>query len=84
MNTVTLELTGRDPIVSRDGRPFGSFGGARGNRMRSVAWPLPSVVAGSFRTALGKAAGPSCLAYSKTETFFYRPRLSRFLCWFAG
>ena len=48
-----LELTCRDPIVARDGRPFGA---GQGNRMRSVGWPLPSVVAGSLRTALGKAA----------------------------
>ena len=57
MSDVTLMLTARDPVVSRDGRPFGSTGGARGNRMRPVAWPLPSVVAGSLRTTLGKAAG---------------------------
>ncbi|RMH34847.1 MAG: hypothetical protein D6690_09820 [Nitrospirae bacterium] len=47
-----LELTCRDPLVSRDGRPFGM---EQGNRMRGLAWLLPSVVAGSFRTALVKA-----------------------------
>ncbi|HEX8204198.1 MAG TPA: type III-B CRISPR module-associated Cmr3 family protein [Isosphaeraceae bacterium] len=52
MTEVTLRLTVRDPIVARDGRPFGA---GQGNRMRSVDWPLPSVVAGSFRTALVKA-----------------------------
>lgn len=51
---VALELNCRDPIVARDGRPFGPNAG---NRMRSTGWPLPSVVAGSFRTALGKKAG---------------------------
>jgi len=54
MKITTLELTARDPIVSRDGRPFGA---GQGNRMRSVDWPLPSVIAGSLRTALGKTAG---------------------------
>lgn len=54
MTTTTLELTARDPVVARDGRPFGA---GQGNRMRSVDWPLPSVIAGSLRTALGKAAG---------------------------
>jgi CRISPR-associated protein Cmr3 len=54
MTTAALELTCRDPIVSRDGRPFGRD---QGNRMRAVGWPLPSVVAGSLRTAVGKAAG---------------------------
>ncbi len=52
MSVTTLQLTARDPIVARDGRPFGA---GQGNRMRSLSWPLPSVVAGSFRTALVKA-----------------------------
>lgn len=46
-------ITARDPLVARDGRPFGA---GQGNRMRSAGWPYPSVVAGSFRTALAKAA----------------------------
>jgi len=52
--TTMVEITCRDPIVSRDGRPFGANSG---NRMKSVGWPLPSVVAGSLRTLLGKRAG---------------------------
>ncbi len=52
MSATMLKLTARDPIVARDGRPFGA---GQGNRMRGVGWPLPSVVAGSFRTALVKA-----------------------------
>lgn len=48
-----LELIPRDPLVARDGRPFGI---GQGNRMRSLDWPYPSVVAGSVRTALGKQA----------------------------
>ena len=51
-----LEITPRDPLVARDGRPFG-FG--QGNRMRSGDWLLPSVVAGSLRTLLGKQLGGS-------------------------
>lgn len=47
-----LELTPHDPLIARDGRPFGA---GQGNRMRGLPWPLPSVVAGSFRTALVKA-----------------------------
>jgi CRISPR-associated protein Cmr3 len=54
MNKNTVRITCRDPIVSRDGRPFGP---EQGNRMRAVEWPLPSVVAGSLRTTVGKAAG---------------------------
>lgn len=52
MSTTILKLTPQDPIVARDGRPFGA---GQGNRMRGMSWPLPSVVAGSFRTALVKA-----------------------------
>ena len=49
-----IEISFRDSIVSRDGRPFGA---GQGNRMRSAGWPLPSVIAGSLRSAVGKAAG---------------------------
>ena len=52
MSVTILQLTPRDPIIARDGRPFGA---GQGNRMRGLTWPLPSVVAGSFRTALVKA-----------------------------
>ena len=51
MTTIYLRLTAKDPIVARDGRPFGAGQGAR---MRSLTWPLPSVVAGTVRTILGK------------------------------
>jgi CRISPR-associated protein Cmr3 len=44
-----LQITGLDPIVARDGRPFGD---GTGNRMRGLPWPLPSAVAGSARRAL--------------------------------
>src|SRR5262249_52652360 len=52
--TAFLRISGRDPLVARDGRPFGD---GQGNRMRSSGWLYPSVVAGSFRTVLAKAAG---------------------------
>jgi CRISPR-associated protein Cmr3 len=48
-----LRISGRDPLVARDGRPFGA---GQGNRMRSSGWLYPSVVAGSFRTMLAKQA----------------------------
>jgi CRISPR-associated protein Cmr3 len=50
--SVVVQVTPHDPLVARDGRPFGA---GQGNRMRGLPWPLPSVVAGSFRTALVKA-----------------------------
>lgn len=52
--SVVLQLTPHDPLIARDGRPFGA---GQGNRMRGLPWPLPSVVAGSFRTALVKSSG---------------------------
>jgi len=64
MSTIFLRITPRDPIIARDGRPFGLN---QGNRMRSLGWPLPSVVAGSLRTALVKAE-PSLDFTSDTPT----------------
>jgi len=48
-----IQITCRDPIVSRDGRPFGA---GQGNRMRGLDWLLPSVIAGALRTTLGTSA----------------------------
>jgi CRISPR-associated protein Cmr3 len=50
---MTLEISCRDPVVSRDGRPFGA---GQGNRMRGLDWLLPSVIAGALRTTLGTSA----------------------------
>lgn len=47
-------LTPRDPLIARDSRPFGADAG---NRMRSLNWLYPSVLAGSLRTLLGKRVG---------------------------
>jgi CRISPR-associated protein Cmr3 len=52
MNQWTIEITAIDPLVARDGRPFGLN---QGNRMRGLPWLTPSVVAGSLRTALVKS-----------------------------
>jgi CRISPR-associated protein Cmr3 len=49
-----LSITPHDPIIARDGRPFGI---GQGIRMRSLDWPYPSVLAGSLRTILGKLKG---------------------------
>jgi CRISPR-associated protein Cmr3 len=54
MTTEYLQLVALDPLVARDGRPFGID---QGNRMKGLGWLYPSVVAGSFRTALVKASG---------------------------
>ncbi len=49
---VHIIITPRDPLVSRDGRPFGN-----GSRMRPLPWFYPSVTTGSLRSMLGKRAG---------------------------
>jgi CRISPR-associated protein Cmr3 len=48
-----LQVIPHDPVIARDGRPFGV---GQGNRMRGLPWLLPSVVAGAFRTTLVKAS----------------------------
>ena len=58
--TIFLTVTARDPIISRDGRPFGV-----GQRMGSLDWLYPSVLAGSLRTILGNIAQAD---FSKQET----------------
>lgn len=45
-----LRITAHDPLIARDGRPFGL-----GIRMKSLDWLYPSVLAGSLRTMLGNA-----------------------------
>jgi CRISPR-associated protein Cmr3 len=49
-----LQVSLRDPLIARDGRPFGI---GQGFRMHSLSWPYPSTFAGAVRTILGKAAG---------------------------
>jgi CRISPR-associated protein Cmr3 len=49
-----LYISPRDPLIARDGRPFGS---GQSNRMRCLDWFYPSVLAGSLRTMVGKSLG---------------------------
>ena len=49
-----LEISVRDPLIARDGRPFGA---AMGQRMKSLDWFYPSVAAGMVRTLLGEKNG---------------------------
>ncbi len=48
MMAIYLRITAHDPLIARDGRPFGL-----GIRMKSLDWLYPSVLAGAFRTMLG-------------------------------
>jgi CRISPR-associated protein Cmr3 len=54
MSAEYLAISPHDPIIARDGRPFGKN---QGIRMKSLDWPYPSVLAGSLRTMLGKMNG---------------------------
>ena len=54
MKDLLISITPHDPVIARDGRPFGV---GQGIRMRSLDWPYPSVLAGSLRTMLGKING---------------------------
>jgi len=47
-----LRLTPLSPLIARDSRPFGV---GQGNRVRSMDWISPSVIAGAVRTAVWKA-----------------------------
>ena len=44
----------RDPLIVRDGRPFGPDPGARA---RSIAFPTPSIIAGGVRNRAGLKGG---------------------------
>lgn len=46
--TQYVVVTPRDPVIVRDGRPFGT-----GGRMKPLSWPTPSLVAGSLRCIVG-------------------------------
>lgn len=46
-----LRLTPLSPLIARDSRPFGM---GQGNRVRSMDWISPSVIAGAVRTAVWK------------------------------
>lgn len=51
-STRYLRLTPLSPLIARDSRPFGV---GQGNRVRSMDWISPSVIAGAVRTAVWKA-----------------------------
>lgn len=54
MTTSYLAIIPRDPVIARDGRPFGL---RQGHRMRSTGWLFPSVIDGSLRSYIGNALG---------------------------
>jgi len=50
----TLLIRPRGGMLVRDGRPFAATPGARA---ASLAWPLPSTIAGALRTRIGDDLG---------------------------
>ena len=55
MNERLIRITGRDPLLFGDGRPFTSDGSAM--HARTLPFPLPSTVAGMVRTFTGDQLG---------------------------
>ncbi|MCA2967606.1 MAG: type III-B CRISPR module-associated protein Cmr3 [Acidobacteriaceae bacterium] len=53
MAEIYLRITPRDPVVIRDGRPFG----AGASKMRALPWPYPQTMSSTVRTMLGKEQG---------------------------
>jgi CRISPR-associated protein Cmr3 len=50
-----LVITPRDPLILRDGRPFGQLGSAQAG---SLNWPRPGTVIGMARTVIGTLRNP--------------------------
>ena len=62
-----LTIAAHDPIIARDGRPFGP-----GQRMGSLDWLYPSVLAGAVRTTLGNKAQAD---YSHIDTLKFLKKI---------
>ncbi len=50
-----LTITSTDPLVFRDGRPFGDAGHVNGGALR---WPWPSTISGVIRSRVGEGRDP--------------------------
>ena len=50
-----IVINSAEPLIFRDGRPFGDFGTVDGGVLR---WPLPSTIAGMVRTRIGNSRAP--------------------------
>lgn len=50
-----LVITPRDPLILRDGRPFGQLGSAQAG---SLNWPRPGTIIGMARTVIGTLRDP--------------------------
>lgn len=52
---IQMVINSAEPLIFRDGRPFGDFGTVAGGGLR---WPLPSTIAGMVRTRIGNNRAP--------------------------
>jgi len=69
-NLIQITITPRDPLILRDGRPFGA-GSEGANRARSLDWFYPSTVAGAVRTLTGKLKAERNSVDKKTSNPFH-------------
>ncbi|MCL4514097.1 MAG: type III-B CRISPR module-associated protein Cmr3 [Firmicutes bacterium] len=79
-----ITVSPHDPIIVRDGRPFGA-GSEGANRARSLDWPYPSTVAGAVRTLVGRLAahhtGTKGQAQNPFHDAAFLERLKRVKVW---
>lgn len=59
MQPIDLIINPRDPVILRDGRPFGQSGTPQTGSLR---WPRPGTVMGMARTYLGRLRDPAFFA----------------------
>lgn len=55
-------LTSNDPLIFRDGRPFGDAGHVNGGSLR---WPWPSTISGVIRCKVGESRDPDFFSEDK-------------------
>lgn len=64
MTEIDLVVTPRDPVILRDGRPFGQIGTPQTGVHR---WPRPSTLLGMARTYLGTLRSPDFFRDAETK-----------------
>ena len=52
---MNIVMFAREPLILRDGRPFGEFGTVRAGALQ---WPMPSTLAGMIRSRIGLSRDP--------------------------
>lgn len=65
MQSIDLIINPRDPVILRDGRPFGQSGTPQTGSLR---WPRPGTVMGMARTYLGRLRDPAFFSAERSES----------------